>query len=200
MARKIKFPNKRMIIIEAASVLFDQYGYENVTVCQIAKCAGIGKGTVYTEFKNKQEIMTAVLYQFMSDVNQHIKELINHSDDTVINILKKVQLQRILLHYDHARNNFHSTELFTISLDKIKNHDQMHSESDNITAELLKKAAANKEIAVLDNYLKTAVSIRKALISLYPPFVFVYNNKEDVIKESNRLLSILLAGLTSQRF
>ena len=197
MARKIKDVNKRKNIIEAAKQLFNQYGYEKVTVDQIAKQAGMGKGTVYTEFRNKQEIMTTVFNQFLEDVNQHIRELINQSNDSFINILRKTQVERILLHYNHAKNHFLGTELFAVSLDKIKNHDQMHIESDKITAELLQNAAANKEIAELDDYFKTAVCIRKALISFYPPMALSYKNKKSIMLESNRLLRILLAGLAA---
>ena len=196
MARKIKYLNKRENIIEAARKLFNQYGYEKVTIDQIAKVAGMGKGTIYTEFKNKQDIMHPVVCQFVDDVDQKIREFINKSKDTAINILRETQLQRILLHYDQAKSNFQGTELFAISLDKIKNCDQMHLESDKITAQLLEYAAKNKEIAELDDYLKTAIRIRKALISFYPPLVFSINDRESVIREANRLLCILLAGLT----
>lgn len=51
---------KREAIIEAARALFAQKGYEETTIADIARAAGVAVGTVYLYFHNKHEIYTVV--------------------------------------------------------------------------------------------------------------------------------------------
>lgn len=59
-----KQQSKRDAIVEAATDLFTNGGYETTTIAHIAKKAGVAVGTVYLYFKNKQEILYAVKYDF----------------------------------------------------------------------------------------------------------------------------------------
>jgi TetR/AcrR family fatty acid metabolism transcriptional regulator len=59
-----KQQSKRAAIVEAATGLFTNGGYETTTIAHIAKKAGVAVGTVYLYFKNKQEILYAVKYDF----------------------------------------------------------------------------------------------------------------------------------------
>jgi AcrR family transcriptional regulator len=52
--------SKRRVIIEAASNIFAQKGYEDTTIAEIAEAAGVAVGTVYLYFHNKREIYTSV--------------------------------------------------------------------------------------------------------------------------------------------
>lgn len=62
MANKIETeePPKREAILTAARTLFVEKGYEEATIADIAKQAGIAVGTVYLYFRNKHDIYTAV--------------------------------------------------------------------------------------------------------------------------------------------
>lgn len=62
-----KQQSKRDAIVEAATDLFTNGGYETTTIAHIAKKAGVAVGTVYLYFKNKQEILYAVKYDFDAD-------------------------------------------------------------------------------------------------------------------------------------
>ncbi len=52
--------DKREAIIEAARTLFAEQGYEQTTIAQIARAAGVGVGTVYLYFQNKRQILVEV--------------------------------------------------------------------------------------------------------------------------------------------
>jgi AcrR family transcriptional regulator len=57
--RETKKRQTRRAIIEAAVKLFSENGYEQTSVDQLAREAGIGKGTIYGYFKTKDEIFFA---------------------------------------------------------------------------------------------------------------------------------------------
>lgn len=66
-ALSAKQQSKRAAIIEAATDLFTNGGYETTTIAHIAKKAGVAVGTVYLYFKNKQEILYAAKYDWDAD-------------------------------------------------------------------------------------------------------------------------------------
>ncbi|MCI5145255.1 MAG: TetR/AcrR family transcriptional regulator, partial [Candidatus Electrothrix sp. AR3] len=57
--REQKKKETRAAIMEAALTLFGERGYEHTSIAALAKAAGIGKGTIYSYFKSKNEILLA---------------------------------------------------------------------------------------------------------------------------------------------
>jgi AcrR family transcriptional regulator len=57
--REIKKKRTRRAIMDAAIKLFPEKGFENTTVGQVAKEAGVGKSTIYGYFQSKNEIFLA---------------------------------------------------------------------------------------------------------------------------------------------
>lgn len=56
--------DKKQIILQAAMGVFARAGFAEAKVADIAKLAGVGKGTVYEYFKSKQDILeqASILY------------------------------------------------------------------------------------------------------------------------------------------
>lgn len=52
---------RRELILESAKTLFEEKGFDQTTVDEIAAVAELGKGTIYSYFKSKEEIFIAVL-------------------------------------------------------------------------------------------------------------------------------------------
>ncbi len=55
--REAKKQKTKQAILEAAIPLFNENGYESTSIEQIAKLAGVGKGTVYSYFQTKKDII-----------------------------------------------------------------------------------------------------------------------------------------------
>jgi AcrR family transcriptional regulator len=66
MARRAD-PAKRENIIRAATRTFAGKGYAATRIIDVARCAGIGKGTIYEYFKSKEDLFFAVFQQVMQD-------------------------------------------------------------------------------------------------------------------------------------
>jgi len=63
-----KDPAKAEAIIRSAIHIFARYGLEKGKIADIAKEAGIGKGTVYEYFNSKEEIFHAIVDTIMGDL------------------------------------------------------------------------------------------------------------------------------------
>lgn len=67
----------RRAIVDAAVTLFSENGYRETSIEQIAKVAGVGKGTVYSYFPTKKMILRG----FCEDELEHIhREIIEQTD------------------------------------------------------------------------------------------------------------------------
>lgn len=60
--------NKREAIIAAARTLFAKQGYEETTIAEIARAAGVGVGTVYLYFENKRQILVEISVSMTVDL------------------------------------------------------------------------------------------------------------------------------------
>lgn len=58
-----EWPKKKLEIIEATITTLAQEGFDRGTTAKIAKIAGVGEGTIYRHFRNKDDLInTAALY------------------------------------------------------------------------------------------------------------------------------------------
>ncbi len=77
MAIKVDKDKKRRDIAVACTELLLEKGIKDLTITEIAKTAGIGKGTVYDYFSNKEEIVFEIIRNF---IEEHHRYLLNQSD------------------------------------------------------------------------------------------------------------------------
>ncbi|MBP1970070.1 TetR/AcrR family transcriptional regulator [Virgibacillus natechei] len=63
--------NKRGLILDSAANSFSMYGFKGTTMDKVASLAGVGKGTIYTVFDNKEDLFDAVLQQIIIEM-EHI--------------------------------------------------------------------------------------------------------------------------------
>jgi AcrR family transcriptional regulator len=68
--------DKKVLILEAAEVLFHRYGYSKTSLEDIAKEAGLGKGTIYYYFESKEDIFFEVAQQHSDKYFQVLKDII----------------------------------------------------------------------------------------------------------------------------
>lgn len=60
--------DRRQQIIEAATKSFSLFGYKATTMDQVAKLANVGKGTIYTFFKNKEELFDEIISSLIKEM------------------------------------------------------------------------------------------------------------------------------------
>jgi AcrR family transcriptional regulator len=68
--------DRRKSILEAAEKSFSMFGYKATTVDQIAKIANVGKGTIYTFFANKEELLAEIVTTLVKETKRAASEVI----------------------------------------------------------------------------------------------------------------------------
>ncbi len=70
---------KRLKIIAAAAELFAAQPFHKVLLSDVAEAAGVGKGTLYIYFKNKDDLYLSVLYSGFSQLLDQLRETIDQN-------------------------------------------------------------------------------------------------------------------------
>jgi AcrR family transcriptional regulator len=101
MAIIVDKDKKRRDIAGACTELLLEKGIKNLTITEIAKTAGIGKGTVYDYFNNKEEIVFEIIRKF---IEEHQHNLLSQSDP------KTSTKQKVLYLFDFFLSDYKSYE------------------------------------------------------------------------------------------
>ena len=62
--------DKRTLILQTTRGLLNDYDYTQITISQIAKACGIGKGTVYEYFQSKEDLFIQVIVSYTEEQNR----------------------------------------------------------------------------------------------------------------------------------
>lgn len=156
------------MILDAADRLIERFGYKKTTMDDLAKEAGIGKGTIYLHFPSKEEVALSCVDRCQCRVQAALRE-IAESPGSPQDRLRRMMIARVMIRFDQARR-------FTESLDEIYsavrrpllNRREKHIAAEGeIIAEVLLQGRVQGEFDV-SNALKIAQSIVLASNSLMP--------------------------------
>ncbi|MGI6567424.1 MAG: TetR/AcrR family transcriptional regulator [Limnochordia bacterium] len=73
---RVPMDTKRERIKQAALEIFSSRGFANTTVQEIAERAKVGKGTLYTYYAAKEDVLTDLLIDGLTNMGQHIEKKI----------------------------------------------------------------------------------------------------------------------------
>lgn len=76
MAR-MRDETKRLIILQSSKMLFSQKGFFHTSISDIVRETGLPVGTIYTYFKNKDEIVRAIVEEGWTDLFSRLEEAIS---------------------------------------------------------------------------------------------------------------------------
>jgi AcrR family transcriptional regulator len=92
--QRVRHRERAERILDTAAELVLRWGYKRVTIEEVAKRAGIGKGTVYLHWKTREALFTAMLLRASIEL---IDELIEAARLDPAEILPHRQIRRVFL-------------------------------------------------------------------------------------------------------
>ena len=85
--------NKKELIAEVVRDLINERGDTAFTVEEIAKRAGIGKGTVYLYFRDKDEIFIFTFFHFLENFLDELEENLGKKGSTIEKLMSIFEIQ-----------------------------------------------------------------------------------------------------------
>jgi AcrR family transcriptional regulator len=96
---------KTQAILRAAAQVLAEQGYRAATIDAIAERAGIGKGTVYEYFRNKQELFFAVFDDYIASMERFARQSIELPADSAASQIRQM-IHTVLAMSAEARDLF----------------------------------------------------------------------------------------------
>ncbi|MFW5984833.1 MAG: TetR/AcrR family transcriptional regulator [Halanaerobiaceae bacterium] len=75
-------------IVKAAMECFSAQGYDETTVTEIVKKAGVAQGTFYIYFDHKKEVLKEIMFRVREEVGENLEEKISQGDSPAVKIHK----------------------------------------------------------------------------------------------------------------
>ncbi|MEA3383927.1 MAG: TetR/AcrR family transcriptional regulator [Campylobacterota bacterium] len=189
MPKIVDKSQKRKNIAKSTCSLFIEQGFVNISISQIAKVAGIGKGTIYEYFKNKEDIVL----ELMGCLQEEYDPKLQHNLSKEISVEKKViYLFDIFLNDDEttqAQRKIYK-EFLAIYLNNptdeiIEYHNQLKEKYLTILTNILQEYITKKEIK------KEVLLFVPSLIATVEGFFIANEKKEYIVEYINNLFKLL---------
>ncbi|TCL71594.1 TetR family transcriptional regulator [Hydrogenispora ethanolica] len=147
-------------ILDAFMRLVCRFGLDKTTMQDVAKEAGISVGSIYNDFKNKEELIDAFVCRIQEQLMNRSKRLLEQ-DHPAEQLLHGFIVEFFLLVAETVRDNrgflqlLKGEETFKYFRKNFKKHDLMTREVHELIAQVLERGV-REGVFEVDDYLKTA--------------------------------------------
>ena len=182
-------------ILNAAKSEFARNGYHRTVVSSVADLAGVGKGTVYRRFGDKQCLFTSLIRQGIRDLSTDLENAFDPKAEPVVNLQAAVDVFFAL--YDNSRELIEiilteGTKVIGLARDQLKNDmESIFTQLEKVFAQGMAqhcfKSFEPRELAFL---------LQRFLSSILESGIFYdYNPRE---KYGSMVMDILLNGIQTR--
>ena len=170
--RIIKDANERKNeILDIAEHLFNEKGYNQTTVEDILKESGIAKGTLYYHFKNKEDILSAMIERQIERRCRHISQIA--ADNTLSAVEKLYQVISLLSESGILADGLHEKENAELHQKSFKRSLMQFAP---IMTEIVEYGIERGEFST--PYPRESVELLFCASQLHDPGVFVWTKEE----------------------
>lgn len=207
MARTKECGNRVELILCAAQELFGRYGFERTTIDDIARQAGIGKGSIYLEFSNKDEIFMAVVKQFLDRKQAMMETHLQQATAPYLESMKQMLLDSIMSSYDVCTAHVHTAEIRVHTSFKVRAHfKDAFVNAQAVIEKFLEKAISNGEVESSSSVQRLADLLMLSCSGLKPPYLQYripgeaeLPSRQNLEDDAEELLNVLINGLKTRR-
>src|SRR5688500_3893415 len=103
MRNGVQTKEVREALLDKAESLLASYGYKKMTIDDLAREVGIGKGSVYLHFTSKEEIALSHVDRIVERLNEQLK-IISGRKIPAEEKLREMLLMRVLFRFDSVQH------------------------------------------------------------------------------------------------
>jgi AcrR family transcriptional regulator len=187
----------REAILDATDVLLARFGYRKMTVEDIAREVGVGKGTIYLHFSSKEEVVLSHVDRIVDRLKQQLW-LIARSEGSAGSRLQLMLKTRVLFRFDSIQYYTQSLNdlLAALRPGLLARRARYFDEEAQIFAEVLTEGNDSGELQFGDA-LSTSYSVLLATNGLLPYSLSAteLGEREDLEERVAGVADLMLHGL-----
>jgi len=194
--------DKKQQILHAALEVFARQGLEKGKIADIAKEAGIGKGTIYEYYKSKEEIFRAIEEMFIVGTIEQL-QMVANSDDSPTEKLKQVCGYSLDLHAHLGDSILIISELWAQhSRGLLHGHDSnnfadMYDDYYKIIEDILKDGIAKGEFREMS--IKGVTTLLLAMIDGVIWQSVIFKENEDFNERKKEAIKAFMNGIKNEK-
>ncbi|HLL76584.1 MAG TPA: TetR/AcrR family transcriptional regulator [Pyrinomonadaceae bacterium] len=191
----------REAILDATDRLLSRYGYRKMTVEDIAREVGIGKGSVYLHFTSKEEVVLSHVDRIVERLKERLWAVARTDADAAIR-LRLMLLARVLYRFDSVQHYTQSLDDLLAALRPrlLARRRRYFDEEAQIFAEVLNEGRDAGEFEFTDA-LTTAYALIHATNALLPYGLSTaeLGERDEVKERATQVADLVLHGLLSKK-
>ena len=184
-------------ILDATERLLARYGYRKMTVEDIAREVGVGKGTIYLHFASKEEIVLSHVDRIVERLKEQLAD-IAASDANAAARIRLMLLTRVLVRFDSIQHYTQSlNDLLSALRPGLLARRAIHFDQEaRIFARVLNEGRESHEFQ-FDDALTTAYGMLHATNALLPYSLSTseLGEREEVKERATVIADLLLNGV-----
>lgn len=187
-------------ILHAARNRFLHYGFRKTTIDEIAAAAGVGKGTVYLYFDNKEDILTTLAVEVKRNITAQMQAIAD-SLAAPEERIRRMILAAILSVHEACHSFAHGLELVDELVEpRLRQCGQSEREAQfALVARMVEEGIAKGDFAPLGSPDETARQLFLAMVSFFPPYANPCHGTSgcrfDLERRANAMLDLIFNGL-----
>jgi AcrR family transcriptional regulator len=197
MKSSVRQKEVREAILDATDLLLSRYGYKKMTIDDLAREVGIGKGSVYLHFSSKEEIALSHIDRIIEQLKGKLSAIAK-SGEPADERIRKMLCARVLHRFEsvqHYTQNINDL-LAAIRPKFLARREQYFREEARIFVSVIEEGQREKKFSDGDA-LALAETLITATNSLLPFSLTVHElgAPEEIEDKTERLSDLLLQGL-----
>ena len=187
----------RDLILDAADRLLARYGYNKMTMEDLAREVGVGKGTIYIHFNSKEEVALSRIDRVIERLKAEL-ERVAQSNEPPVTRLRRMLLLRVIYRFDSVQHYTESINqvMAAIRPALLERRKQYFEAEARILAKVLKEGRQTGDFVFKDAQA-TARALLTATNSLLPYSLSPRElGERDSLEQQTALIAdLLLTGL-----
>ena len=187
----------RDLILDAVDVLLAKFGYKKMTMEDVARQVGIGKGTIYIHFPGKEELILSHIDRIAERIVAKIREIAGSSDSPDRRI-RKMLVHRVLFRFDSvAHYSQNLSDLLSSVRTALLARREGHFEKEAAVFEDILREGARLGSLECPDPRATSFVLIQSTNSLLPFSLSVreLGRREEVEDQVGRIADLLIKGL-----
>ena len=196
MRDSVQTRSVRDAILDATDELLRRYGYKKMTIDDLAREVGIGKGTVYLYFPSKEEIALCHIDRIIERLKSRLWEIAN-SDISPDRKIKKMLIERVMYRFDAVQHYTTSLNdlLAQVRPRLLDRRRRYFGEEATIFAKVLQDGKAAGAFAGDPESMSESLLISTNSLLPYSLSTFELGSRDEIEGKVKRIADLLLKGI-----
>ena len=187
----------RDAILDATDRLLARNGYKKMTIDDLAREVGIGKGSIYLHFTSKEEIALSHIDRLVDRVKERLREIADR-DAPLEKRLHDMLVERVMIRFDNVQHYSQSLNeiLGYLRPQLLERRKRYFGEEARILAAIIAEAQTSGVFAKgdADDLAQTLITATNSLLP-YSLSAFELGDREEVADRTHKTATLLIDGL-----